>query len=289
MSIKKEINVFNAISIPLVHFVGLIVAPLYLIFIKFSWLSLILAVVWFFLCSFSITAGYHRLFTHRSYKCNFIVEWLWLLFGAASLQGSARDWVYTHLLHHASDTNYKIEDPHDIKKGFWWAHWRWLFYKSVTGHVAFLEKKSFQFQHKHYLFLVIVFGFVWPGIIACLWHDFIGGVLLAGFLRVAVEWHMTWTINSIAHTYGTNLFKRPDQSRNNYFFSIFFVALGEMYHSFHHQFPRDYRNGHRKFDFDPSKWLIYLLSKIGWTWDLWITPSRDVKRALENARKSAYK
>ncbi len=287
MITKKPINWFNTISIPILHFIGLVITPYYLIFVNFSWLTVILAVIWFLLCSFSITAGYHRLFTHRSYKCNFIVEWFWLLFGAASLQGSAKDWVYVHLMHHASNTNKKIEDPHDIKKGFWWAHFIWLFFKAPTGHVSFLEnKKSFRLQDKYYLPLLILFGFILPGVISFAWHDFWGGVLIAGFTRVVIEWHITWTINSIAHSFGDNLFKRPDESRNNYLFAALFLALGEMYHSFHHQFPKDYRNGHRKFDFDPSKWLIYLLSKIGWSWDLWITPKSDIERAIENAKQS---
>ncbi|MEK7072777.1 MAG: acyl-CoA desaturase, partial [Patescibacteria group bacterium] len=156
-----------------------------------------------------------------------------------------------------------------------------------TGHVSFLEnKKSFRLQDKYYLPLLILFGFILPGVISFAWHDFWGGVLIAGFTRVVIEWHITWTINSIAHSFGDNLFKRPDESRNNYLFAALFLALGEMYHSFHHQFPKDYRNGHRKFDFDPSKWLIYLLSKIGWSWDLWITPKSDIERAIENAKQS---
>lgn len=288
MFTKRKVNLFNSISIPILHLIGVIGTPIYLIYFNFSWLTVILAFVWFLLCSFSITAGYHRLFTHRSYKCNFIVEWIWLLFGAASLQGSVKDWVYVHIMHHASDTSSKIEDPHDISKGFWWAHINWLFFKTPTGKVSFLEKKkSFWFQDKFYLPLLVFFGFVLPGLIALLWHDFIGAVLLAGFTRVVIEWHMTWTINSIAHTYGDNLFKRFDQSRNNYFFARLFIALGEMYHSFHHEFPRDYRNGYRRFDVDPSKWIIYLLSKIGWTWDLWITSDFEIQEAIKKANQSA--
>lgn len=285
MKSYKTINWFNTISIPLVHLITLVIAPYYLIAVNFSWLTVMLALVWFLVCSFSITVGYHRLFTHRSYKCHAFVEWFWLLFGAASLQGSAQDWVYVHLKHHAADSNKKIEDPHDIKKGFWWAHIIWLFFKNPTGRVPFLDhKKSFKFQDRYYLLILVVMGFILPGAIASIWNDFIGGIILAGFVRVVIEWHITWTINSIAHTYGDNLFKRPDESRNNYFCASFFMALGEMYHSFHHQFPRDYRNGHRKLDFDPSKWLIYALSKIGWAWDLNVTPKEEIDKALKNAR-----
>src|SRR3989338_8776835 len=179
---QQKLDWVNIISILILHLIGLIGPIYYFSYFGFYWPTLILSLVWFLLCSFSITAGYHRLFTHRSYKCHSFLEWLWLFFGAASSQGSAKDWVYIHLRHHAADTNPKIVDPHDIKKGFWWAHFIWLFFKNPTGRVSFLEnKKSFGFQHRYYFPLLVFFGFVLPGLIALWWQDFIGGVLLAGF------------------------------------------------------------------------------------------------------------
>jgi stearoyl-CoA desaturase (delta-9 desaturase) len=122
------------------------------------------------------------------------------------------------------------------------------------------------FQFKYYLRIGFTVGFILPMLVACIWHDPIGGLLLGGALRLTLNYHSTFFINSLAHTLGKQNFSDSHSSRDNLITAI--LTFGEGYHNFHHEFPSDYRNGIHFYDFDPTKWLIYGLSKIGLTRDL---------------------
>ena len=257
----------------------------------FNWNTVILFLIFASIIELSITAGYHRLFSHRTYKANSIVKLFFLCFGAAALQSSAFLWSLDHRVHH-KHVDHKEKDPYSINKGFMWAHITWLFYKQdgQLEHVHAPDLDSdvlVQWQHKYWTYLGIFFGFVLPTLIAHFaWNDFFGGLFVVGFFRSVVNHHVTFLINSVSHCIGKQTYSDSHSARDNWFTAL--LTFGEGYHNFHHEFPSDYRNGVRFYHYDPSKWLIYGLSLIGWTYDLkrvsanLIARKRDAMTAKRN-------
>ncbi|TGK31488.1 acyl-CoA desaturase [Leptospira gomenensis] len=224
-----------------------------------------------------ITAGYHRLFSHRAYKASFPVRIFFLLFGGAAFQSSVLEWSSDHRIHHRYVD--KEEDPYAITKGFWFAHILWLFKKreyTLQNIPDLKEDKWIVLQHEYYLPISIFMCFFFPGLIAWTWGDFAGGVLVAGFLRLSINHHFTFFINSLCHFKGSQPFSDKHTAKDNWFLALF--TYGEGYHNFHHEFQADYRNGIRFFDYDPSKWLIKAFELLGLAWDLKRIPDEQIFR-----------
>jgi stearoyl-CoA desaturase (delta-9 desaturase) len=225
--------------------------------------TLLLAAIWMVLCSLSITAGYHRLFAHRTYDAAPWVRLFALLFGAASVQNSALRWVNEHRQHHSHVD--RDGDPYNIQDGFLWAHIGWVLYQNrepELKRVRDLQRDPLVvWQHRYYVGLAIGFGAVLPLALGSLWGDAVGGLLLAGFARLVCQYHATFATNSIAHSLGSRPYDRSTSARDSFLTALF--TFGEGYHNFHHRFQNDYRNGVRRWHFDPTKWLIYALSWVG--------------------------
>ena len=251
----------NLTTVVAVHLVA-IYAIVYMATVKFSWWTVGLGVVWFLACGLSITAGYHRLFSHRAFEGNALVRLFFVLFGAASVQNSALKWCSDHRRHHSHcDTD---ADPYNINRGFWWAHIGWVV---AAGEPEYNIKRRdleadpiLQFQARYLVPLTFLVGLVIPGLLGMLWGDPVGAILVAGFLRLVVQWHVTFAINSWAHTVGFQTYGTKTTARDSIILAIF--SLGEGYHSFHHTFPTDYRNGIRWYHVDPTKWLIWALARL---------------------------
>jgi stearoyl-CoA desaturase (delta-9 desaturase) len=245
--------------------------------------TLALACVWLVLCSMSITAGYHRLFAHRTYEAARWLRLLALLFGAASVQNSALRWVHEHRAHHAKVD--RDEDPYNIRRGFLWAHIGWVVHRAGAGEfrrVRDLQRDPLAvWQHRHYVPLAIVVGGLLPLGLASLWGDALGGLLIAGFLRLVCQYHATFATNSLAHTVGFRPYDRSTSARDLSLTALF--TFGEGYHNFHHRFQNDYRNGVRGWHFDPTKWLIYGLSLVGATRNLRRVAAEKIARARQLA------
>lgn len=230
-----------------------------------------------FATGIGITAGYHRLFSHRAYKAALPVRIFFLLFGGAAFQSSVLEWCADHRIHHRHVD--KEEDPYAITKGFWHAHILWLFQKreySLTNIPDLWEDKWIVWQHEYYYSISIFMCFFFPGLIGLLWGDFLGGVLIAGFLRLFINHHFTFFINSLCHFRGTQPFSDKHTAKDNWILALF--TYGEGYHNFHHEFQADYRNGIRFFDYDPSKWLIKGLYHLGLASDLKQIPDEQIFR-----------
>ncbi len=268
----------NILVLILTHLLGL-GGIAYAIFVHFSWWTMGIASVWMVFCVLSTTGGYHRLFAHRTYRASKAVRLFYLLFGAGCGQGSALRWSADHRIHHAHTD--EDQDPHNIRKGFWWAHWGWLFYRGAPLDVRTVRDLAadplVRFQHRFYLPLAAVFGFLIPALIALAWSDFIGVVLLAGFLRLAIQYQATFCINSVAHSVGRRPYSHDTSARDSFLAAI--LTFGEGYHNYHHRFPGDYRNGAKFGNFDPTKWWIWLLSKLGLVWGLKRTPKEKILAA----------
>ena len=277
---KKAFYWENVLALAATHFLGL-GAIAYCAFVAFSWWTVGLALLWFVLCMLSTTGGYHRLFAHRTYRGAASLRLFYLLFGAASGQASVLKWASDHRTHHARTDG--EEDPYNIRRGFWWAHVGWLFYREASperSNVRDLEADPLiRFQDRHYLSLLLGMGFLVPALLASAWGDAIGGFLVAGCLRLLVQYHSTFSINSVAHMIGRRPYTISVSARDSFLTAL--LTLGEGYHNYHHRFPGDYRNGIGFFQFDPTKWWVWLLSKIGVTWGLKRVPRDVVARARE--------
>ncbi len=237
----------------------------------FNWSTIILALIFTTIIQVSITAGYHRLFSHRCFQAAWPVRLFFLVFGAAAFEGSALMWSLDHRDHH----NYiddKDKDPYAITKGFFWAHMGWLLFKplddrrnqSKAGDL--LDDPLVVWQNKWWLPVGIFAGYILPALIALIWHDFWGGLLLAGVVRAVINHHSTFLINSLSHCFGRQTYSDKHSARDNLFTAI--LTFGEGYHNYHHEFSSDYRNGPRFFDWDPTKWVIKGLSYLGLTSNL---------------------
>ncbi len=280
----EKINKTNAIFLLVAHLAA-VGSVVWMATGHFSWWTLGLAILYFELCSISITAGYHRLFSHRAYKAKSWWRALLLIFGAASVQNSALAWSKDHRRHHTFvDTD---KDPYNAKRGFWWSHIAWVYHEADEyddgPRVTDLENDPLvMWQHRNYVLIAIVSTVVVPGLLGLLWGDPLGAILAVGFLRLVVQWHSTFTINSLAHIVGTQPYSTRNTSRDSGLIAL--VSWGEGYHNFHHRFQADYRNGVRWWQFDPTKWMLWTLQKVGVTFDLRRTPRETILKALANPR-----
>ncbi len=222
----------------------------------------------------AISAGYHRLYSHRTYQAKPLYRFLMLAFGAATFQQSAYKWTSLHRTHHQyTDTE---RDPYNIKKGFFYAHMGWiLFYRRTMddSNVKDLESSRLvMHQHRYFQAWAFGFGIAMPLLIGAMYGQILEALLFGVVLRLALVFQVVFFINSFAHTFGSDGYGRAESARDNWLGAL--LTGGEGYHSFHHRFPNDYRNGVRWFHWDPSKWVIWLSGRAGWTWGL--------KRAVES-------
>jgi stearoyl-CoA desaturase (delta-9 desaturase) len=229
---------------------------------RFNGETIALALLMAVLGSMGITAGYHRLFSHRSYEAGWPLRSILLLFGAASFEESALQWCHDHRAHHRYVD--RDGDPYNIRKGFWFAHFGWMFRSPQGGDARpadLWNDPLVRFQHRFYLPIATSVGLGLPLGIASLWGDPWGGLLIAGFLRIVVNHHLTFAINSVCHTFGSQPYSDRHSARDHWLTAFF--TYGEGYHNFHHEFPSDYRNGHRPYHWDPTKWLVRSLAGCG--------------------------
>eukprot|EP00160_Parvularia_atlantis_P021147 Unigene9046_Nuclearia_a/m.27676 Unigene9046_Nuclearia_a/g.27676 ORF Unigene9046_Nuclearia_a/g.27676 Unigene9046_Nuclearia_a/m.27676 type:complete len:419 (+) Unigene9046_Nuclearia_a:190-1446(+) len=241
---------------------------------------LALAPMWW-LTMLGITAGYHRLWSHRAYAASLPLRVFLAVCGTNGFQGSIKWWVLRHRLHHRfTDTE---DDPYSSKKGFWYSHIGWIFEKPHYPKMKLIDASDLNadpvvvFQHKHYVALALAVGFAGPMLLAGLWGDVWGGLLWGGFVLRVLIWHSTFCINSVAHWIGDQDFSRTISARGNVLCSL--LTNGEGYHNFHHAFPKDYRNGVQWYDWDPTKWAIAAWGRLGLARDLYVSDANEIAKA----------
>lgn len=279
---KPPLVVSNVIFFAAINIIGLVIAPIYGVLVGFSgWTWAFAATVWI-LSGLSITMGYHRLWSHRTYKAAWPLRLALAIFGTFSLQNSIYVWAARHRVHHrhVDDVDH---DPHSIKSGFWHAHMGWMLRHWKTSEVDFSQAKDLEndaivmWQHNHYWTLVWLFNLGIPIVLGLLVGDVLGMVLLASAFRLAFSQHCTFFINSLAHTWGRRTYSDEDSSRDNGVIAL--LTWGEGYHNYHHTFQADYRNGLRWWQFDPGKWLISISAWFGLAHGLKRTPKFKIQRA----------
>lgn len=261
---KKKINWVNTIFISTAPFLTTLgIIGMYYFTDGPHLLTWIFTLFYIAVTGLSITGGYHRLFAHKSYEAAPLVKFFYLIFGSAGLQNSALKWSSDHRIHHKHVDSER--DPYNAKRGFFHSHVKWIFFlDSSDGDLSNVKDLSqdplVRWQHKYFTPLMIFFGFFFPALVAACWGDFWGGFIFGGFLRIVLNHHFTFCINSICHMFGSRPYSVENTARDNWFFSLF--TYGEGYHNFHHKFQHDYRNGFKFYHWDPTKWLIKFFSAV---------------------------
>ncbi len=236
----------------------------------------------YFLGGFGITALYHRAWAHNAVKFSEWVEYVLAVSAALVLQKSAKDWIRHHVLHH--DHTDTTLDPYNIQRGFWWAHIEWIVFTRPESNelpARLRANRVIEWQDRWFWVLFGLLNFVIPAAISVLvgmpWYS---GILLSA-LRLVVTSHVVYSVNSVCHKWGTRKYSAKVSARDVWWFPF---ALGEQYHNFHHAFPRDYRHGMGRFDFDPTKWLIWIMARMGWAENLFTTPASRIAVAMDEAK-----
>ncbi|PWU10489.1 MAG: acyl-CoA desaturase [Verrucomicrobia bacterium] len=255
------------------------------------------ALFFFFLMAtgLSITLGYHRLFSHLTFQASPIIKILVLLFGSAAFEGTALVWCADHRRHHKFVDH--EDDPYDITKGFFHAHIGWLLFRTSPDTpltwVRDLQKdRLLVWQHRFYVPLAFLMGFGVPTLIGYCYgggQAALGAFLLAGVARIVFVHHMTFCINSLCHWIGNRPYSSKCTARDSLLMAFF--TFGEGYHNFHHEFQHDYRNGVKRWQYDPTKWVIWTLSKIGLVRNLRTVAEDKILKAqiLEQQRQHAQR
>ncbi len=259
----NELNWRGIIVLTISPLIGIGLLPVYLYYTEFNPWYLLFTLVFFVLAGMSITVGYHRLISHKSFETHPLVK-AWLLFwGASAIQNSALRWCSDHRRHHKYIDN--EADPYSITEGFWHAHISWVFFKEKPEYQNHLEPdllkdKMVVWQDKHYTALAFFSGLILPTLIGWAIGNFMGGLIFT-MLKITLVHHSTFFVNSICHYWGSKPYNDKNTARDNWF--VAFLTYGEGYHNFHHKFEADYRNGIRWYQFDPSKWMIEILAYLG--------------------------
>ena len=249
----------------------------------FSNLVIIAAIISFIYCGMSITTGYHRLWSHKTFQAHWSLRLICALGGAFALQNSILHWSSDHRIHHKHVDN-NDKDPYSAKMGFWYSHIGWMCREyqasrySDYNNARDLQKDPIvMWQHQHYLLLTILMNFGIPIAIGFISGDMIGSLLLVGFLRLVLSHHTTFFINSLAHIWGKQTYTDRNTARDNGILAFF--TFGEGYHNFHHIFENDYRNGICWWQFDPTKWLIKGCAYLKITKKLRVSPEDKIEKA----------
>ncbi|WP_333797072.1 acyl-CoA desaturase [Rheinheimera sp.] len=280
---KPPIIWTNVLLFSITFLISAIAVPYYALTVGFTTLEIVATILCLGYCGMSITAGYHRLWAHKTYEAHPVLQWFFAIGGAFALQNSALHWSSDHRVHHKFvDQNDK--DPYSAQRGFWFSHIGWMLreYQSQRysdySNVRDLQNNSIvMFQHKHYLLLTIVTNFGIPLLLGFLTDSYLGMLLSVGVLRLVLSHHFTFFINSLAHIWGKQPYTDENSARDNGVLA--FLTYGEGYHNFHHIFEYDYRNGIRWWQFDPTKWLIKSCSWLGLTRNLKVCPEDRIMKA----------
>ena len=273
----------NVLFFALSFLAAITLVPWYGITHGFETSTWIAFVACMFYAGLSITAGYHRLWAHKTYEAHPAVQWIFALGGAFALQNSALHWSSDHRVHHGQVDD-PVKDPYAATNGFWYSHIGWMLrdyqgknYGDYSNARDLQRNPIVMFQHRHYMKLVLLTNVGIPLLLGALFGDIIGVLLLAGVLRLVLSQHFTFFINSLAHIWGSRPYTEKNTARDNGFLALF--TYGEGYHNFHHIFASDYRNGIRWYHYDPTKWMIRAFAAVGLASKLKRTPVERIEKA----------
>jgi stearoyl-CoA desaturase (Delta-9 desaturase) len=288
----SRVAIAAVVVIPFVGFVGAV---------AYAWsrgglsaLDLGLFALFYLLTGFGITVGFHRLLSHQAFRP---VPWLratLALLGCMAVQGPVVNWVADHRKHHRfSDSEGDPHSPHLFDDhgllgtlgGLWHAHVGWLFgagRSEAHEYAPDLLKDPVITAIDRYYGVWLLLSFLLPGLLALALTGgdpaaALSAFLFAGMARIFLLHHVTWSVNSVCHTFGTRTFETKDQSRNHALVGL--IGLGEGWHNNHHAFPASARHGLGRGQLDLSWQLIRLFLRLGWVHDVRLPSSDRLARA----------
>ena len=253
-----------------------------------SWLDITLGVILYLITAAGITIGYHRYFTHGSFKARPWVAALLGVSGSLALEGSISSWVAGHRKHHANSD--EADDPHSpwrygtgawaVTKGFVWAHIGWLIAQEPIDARRWApdmlkDPLTSRLSRNFGWFVLATFALpaVLGGLLTWSWQGALTAFFWAGLVRIALVHHVTWSINSVCHIWGKKPFVSRDESRNAAWLAL--PSLGESWHNFHHAEPTSARHGVLPRQVDPSAAMIRFAEGRGWVYNVkWPKPER---------------
>ncbi|GLZ38766.1 fatty acid desaturase [Actinokineospora sp. NBRC 105648] len=289
----EQVGVYLFVILPLV---ALVAAVPFAWGWGLGWSDVVIGLVFFTISGLGVTIGYHRLFTHGSFRAKRGLKIALAAAGGLSAQGSVIEWVADHRRHHAFSD--REGDPHSpwlfgtgpvaLAKGFWHSHMGWLFSRDRTNIERFAPdlQADADLRKVDQLFPVLtVVSMLAPALIGGLVTWSFWGALTAffwaGIIRVAVLHHVTWSVNSVCHMIGDRPFKSRDRASN--FWPLAILSFGESWHNSHHADPTSARHGVLRGQLDISARLIWLFEKAGWATNVrWPTPERIAKLRVES-------
>jgi stearoyl-CoA desaturase (Delta-9 desaturase) len=239
-----------------------------------NWTDIALLIAFNVLAGLGVTVGYHRMLTHRSFQPHPVVKFIFLVFGSMAVEGPALEWAATHIKHHAHSD--REGDPHSPVEGFWHAHMGWMFNRSFADPNVYcrnlVRDPIVVFVSRTFIFWVLL-SLAIPFAIGG-WT----GLLWGGLVRIFFTHHITWSVNSVCHTFGKREFETRDQSRNEWIVGL--LGLGEGWHNNHHAFPRSAFHGLHWWQFDLSGYVIWTLERVGLVRDVYrVTPAMRARYA----------
>jgi stearoyl-CoA desaturase (Delta-9 desaturase) len=250
--------------------------------------DLILMAVFYWTSGLGITAGYHRLFTHSSFKANRPLRVAVAIAGSMAIEGPVIRWVADHRRHHAFSD--REGDPHSpwrygtstraLAKGLGYAHLGWLFDEMHTNREKYtpdlLEDRDIRMVDKLFpvwLLLSMLLPAAIGGLVSQSWAGALSAFFWASLVRIFVLHHVTWSINSVCHVIGERPFKSRDKAAN--FWPLAILSFGESWHNMHHADPTSARHGVLRGQLDTTARLIWIFEKLGWATNVrWPTPQR---------------
>jgi stearoyl-CoA desaturase (delta-9 desaturase) len=269
---------------PILWFGGLHVACLLVLWVGFSWPAVIVAVAFYAIRMFAITAGYHRYFSHRSFETGRVFRLFLGIVGAMAVQKGPKWWASTHRRHHReSDGPLDVHSPR--RRGFWWSHVGWIL---ATTHTD-TDRSAVKDLDKHRDIGWLETWHWVPPVLAVigLWflgtwlgssHPHLGTsapqMLVWGFIvSTVLLYHGSWSVNSVLHVFGRRRFKTSDDSRNNFWVALY--TFGEGWHNNHHRYAASARQGFYFGEIDLSYGVLRLLEMCGIVWNV-RRPSKSI-------------
>ncbi|MCE2455855.1 MAG: acyl-CoA desaturase [Gemmatimonadetes bacterium] len=263
-------------------FIGMHVLALGAFFTGVSVPALVALLVTFWIRLFGITGGYHRYFSHRSFKTSRVLQFVLAWLGASAGQNGPLWWVSHHRLHHRhADTEHDAHSPG--LRGFWWAHAGWIMTRRYKGYDESLVHDLRRFPELRFLdrmhmlapfsLGVLLFGVGWwleavfPTLGATRWQMLGWGL----FVSTMLLYHVTFLVNSVTHMWGRRRYATKDHSRNNWWVAL--LTLGEGWHNNHHRYPSSERQGFYWWELDVTHYLLRTLEKVGLVWELRTPPA----------------
>ena len=264
-----------------IPFIGVHLAALGVLWTGFPAYAVWMCVILYVVRMFAITGGFHRYFSHRSYKTSRVFQFVLAFLAQTSAQKGALWWASVHRYHHLhSDTEHDVHSPRH--HGFWYSHVGWIFSKS--NHEADYDSirdlakyPELRWLDKYDLAPAVLLG------VACFLFGGWPGLFVGFFLSTVLTYHGTFLINSLAHEHGDQRYLTGDDSRNNFLLAL--ITLGEGWHNNHHHYQSSTRQGFRWWEVDITYYILVALSWTGLVWDLRQPPEAIVKGERPLGRK----